>query len=102
MSTQEELDELAELEAMMGDIDDESILAEQLMMAEAEAMALHNPEMAKEISEQQAAENLKKKIAENKRLAAEKRQQYDLKFILFSSNIQKRRCPNGRIYEKGG
>jgi hypothetical protein len=82
MSTQAELDELAELEAMMGEIDDESILAEQLMMAEQEALALANPEMAREISEQQAAENLKKKILENKRLAAEKRQQYDPRLLL--------------------
>jgi hypothetical protein len=90
MSTQAELDELAELEAMMGDIDDEQILAEQLMKAEQEALALANPGMAREISEQQAAENLKKKIAENKRLAAEKRQQYVLFLILgFELTVRK-------------
>lgn len=61
----------------MGDLgDDDDLIAEQLLKAEQEAFALANPNLAKEVSEQQAALNLKQKIAENKRLAAEKRQQY--------------------------
>jgi hypothetical protein len=74
MTTQAELDELAELEALMGDIGDDEMIAQELVRAEQEALAQANPEFAKEISEQQASENMKRKIAENKRLAAEKRQ----------------------------
>ncbi len=73
----------------MGDIaDDDDLIAEQLLKAEQEAFALANPDMAKEISEQQAALNLKEKIAANKRAAAEKRAQYVFSLVLSScSNI---------------
>lgn len=76
-----------DIDDLMNELNLEDELAEQMrrdeeMMLQAELAELEaDPGLASELAERRAAEALKKSIEENKRRAAEKRQQYVLLFL---------------------